>query len=180
MHVWALGLSCETPAAPADQGAGARTRQPENSKRAHFMAPALQKPHQKGRGEILGPPPFGAPPFGAPPFGVPHPSGCPTLWGAPPFGVPHPSGPHLSGPHLSGFGPPTLRGPHPSGAPHVFFVPFVIFYFVPNVVFFLSRGVFFCPGPRNKCSIAQPVSDCCKTITAAGFLRRALRKTMTF
>ena len=44
MHVWALGLSCETPAAPPDRAAGARTRQPENSKRAHFTAPALQTP----------------------------------------------------------------------------------------------------------------------------------------
>ena len=39
MHVWALGLSCETPAAPPDRAAGARTRQPENSKRAHLSAP---------------------------------------------------------------------------------------------------------------------------------------------
>ena len=63
------------PAAPPDRAAGARTRQPENSKRAHFRAPALQTPpefHKKrpkerekrtkncgGRGkkknEILGP-----------------------------------------------------------------------------------------------------------------------------
>ncbi len=46
VHVWALGLSCETPAATPDRAAGARTRQPENSKRAHFRAPALQKSHQ--------------------------------------------------------------------------------------------------------------------------------------
>ena len=38
----ALGLSCETPAAPPDRAAGARTRQSENSKRAHLRAPALQ------------------------------------------------------------------------------------------------------------------------------------------
>ena len=44
VHIWALGLSCETPAAPPDRAAGARTRQPENSKRAHFTAPALQTP----------------------------------------------------------------------------------------------------------------------------------------
>ena len=63
----------------------ARTRQPENSKRAHFRAPALQTPpkfHErtprererrkkivagggKKKREILGHPPFGAPPFGA-------------------------------------------------------------------------------------------------------------------
>ena len=91
MHIWALGLSCETPAAPPDRAAGARTRQPENSKRAHFRAPALQTPPKfhartprerkkkencggggKKKREILGPPPFKAPPFGAPPFGAPH------------------------------------------------------------------------------------------------------------
>ena len=49
VHVWALGLSCETPAAPPDRAAGARTRQPENSKRAHLSARALQTPkfHEK-------------------------------------------------------------------------------------------------------------------------------------
>ena len=50
MHVWALWLSCGTPAAPPDRAAGARTRQPENSKRARFKAPALQTPpkfHEK-------------------------------------------------------------------------------------------------------------------------------------
>ena len=82
VHIWALGLSCETPAAPPDRAAGARTRQPENSKRAHFRAPALQTPPKfhvrrgKKKREILPPPPFGALPFGAPPFG------------APPFGAP--------------------------------------------------------------------------------------------
>ena len=72
MHIWALRLSCETPAAPPDRAAGARTRQPE------FWAPPF------------GAPPFGAPPFGAAPFGVPfflglglHPRAS-TLWG------PHP------------------------------------------------------------------------------------------
>ena len=107
MHVWALGLSCETPAAPPDRAAGARTRQPENSKRAHFRAPALQTPpkfHEKTpretqrernggekgkkKREILGPPPFGAPPFGAPPFGV-LPLGASLFLGLgpPPFGA---------------------------------------------------------------------------------------------
>ena len=40
----------ETPAAPPDRAAGARTRQPENSKRAHLSAPAPQTPpkfHEK-------------------------------------------------------------------------------------------------------------------------------------
>ena len=44
-----LGLSCETPAAPPDRAAGARTRQPENS-------------------------PSGPPPFGPPTFRAPNPS----------------------------------------------------------------------------------------------------------
>ena len=118
VHVWALWLSCGTPAAPPDRAAGARTRQPENSKRAHLSAPALQTPpkfHEKtpreGRKERilwrerkkksakiwaphLGAPPFGAPPFWAPPFWAPP-------FGPPPFGPPlflglgpHPSGPH--------------------------------------------------------------------------------------
>ena len=90
MHVWALWLSCETPEAPPDRAAGARTRQLENSKCAHFRAPALQTPpkfkdpkrekeernlwrRREKKREILGPPPFG-------------PS---TLW------PPHPSEPHF-------------------------------------------------------------------------------------
>ena len=105
VHVRALRLSCETPAAPPDRAAGARTQQPENSKRAHFRAPALQTPpkfHERtprerkkkencgGRrekkarnfgpptllGSTLLAPPFWTPPFWAPPF-----------W-APPFGAP--------------------------------------------------------------------------------------------
>ena len=108
------------------RAAGARTRQPENSKRAHFRAPALQTPpkfyektpretqkerNDGGKGkkerEILGPPPLGAPPFGAPPWGAP-PLGGPTL-GGPTLGA-HPSGPTLRGPTFSRFGPPTLGG----------------------------------------------------------------------
>ena len=95
VHVWVLGLSCETPAAPPDRAAWARTRQPENSKRALRRIKTPPKFHEKtpretqwernggGKGkkkrEILGPPPFGAPPFGAslflglgpPPFEAP-------------------------------------------------------------------------------------------------------------
>ena len=130
MHTWALGLSCETPAAPPDRAAGARTRQPENSKRAHFRAPALQTPPKfhartprerkkkencggggKKKREILGPPPFGAPPFGAPLFlglGL-HPLG------PPPFGAST-----LGAPLFLGLGLHP-RGLHPWGAP-----PFVI------------------------------------------------------
>ena len=115
MHVWALGLSCENPGGPTRPGRRARTRQPENSKRAHLSAPALQTPPkfnektpretQKqrncgGRGRKK------ARNFGPHPSG-PHPSGPP--FGAPPFG-PHPSGPHPSGP------PPFAAPPHPSRA----------------------------------------------------------------
>ena len=82
------------------------TRQPKNSKRAHFTAPAIQTPpkfHEKhperhrnsetvaGKGkkksEILGPPPFGAPPFRGPTLSGPHPFGAPPFW-APPFWAP--------------------------------------------------------------------------------------------
>ena len=149
MHVWALGLSRETPAAPPDRAAGARTRQPENSKRAHFRAPALQnttkipredpqrdterskqwrekeeKTRNFGpptlRGPTFGAHPFGAHPSGAPPFRGPRPFGVPTLRDSPPFGIPHPSGPHPSGPHP--FGAPPFRGPTLSG-PHPFGAP---------------------------------------------------------
>ena len=98
VHVWALGLSCETPAASHDN-----LRTP---KRAHFRAPALQTPpkfHEKtpqkeekrtkmGVGEgkkgakFWAPHPSGPHPFGPPPLRAPTPSG-PTL-GAPPFGAP--------------------------------------------------------------------------------------------
>ena len=103
-----------------DRAAGARTRQPENSKRAHLSDPALQTPpkfHEKtpreGRKERILWRERGkkARNFGPPTLRAPHPSGPPTLRGPPPFGAPHPSG------------PPTLRGlrglrePDPSGPP---------------------------------------------------------------
>ena len=107
-----------------DRAAGARTRQPKNSKRAHFRAPAFQTPpkfHENcgGKREKK-----------AQNFWAPHPSGStlrgstlrgstlrgstlrgPTLRG-PTLRGPHPSGPHPSGPHPSG---PHPSGPHPSG-----------------------------------------------------------------
>ena len=85
--------------APSFATSQRRTRQPKNSKRAHFRAPALQTPpkfHERtprerkkkencGRGEkkreILGPPPFGPHPSGPSPFGAPQ-------FGAPPSFVP--------------------------------------------------------------------------------------------
>ena len=92
------------------------TQQPENSKRAHLSAPALQTPpkfHEKtprererekksengsGRGKksanFFGRPPFGAPPFGAPPFGAP-PFRSQIFSG---FG-PHPLGPTMTPTH---------------------------------------------------------------------------------
>ena len=130
MHVWALGLSCETPAAPPDRAAGARTRQPENSKRAHFRAPALQNTtkipredpqrdtetakrwrEREEKARNSGPPTLRAPPFGAPPFGAPP-------FGAPPFGAPL----------FLGLGPP------PIGAPPFWAPPF-------GCSFFLCCGV---------------------------------------
>ena len=160
--------------------AGALTRQPENSKRAHFRAPALQKPHQnstKGpprerrKKENCGGEGKKSAKF-CPPPPPPHPSG------------PHPSAPTLRGPHPSGPPPSTLRG-HPLGAPlfgappfraptfrgptilglgscffcpvcqfsfcpTVFFVPFVIFYFVPNVFFFVPFVFFLSRAPTHS------------------------------
>ena len=130
MHVWALWLSCETPAAPPDRAAGARTRQPENSKRAHFTAPALQTPpkfhertprERKKKENCGGKREKKTRNFGLPTLSGLHPSGLHPS-GPPPFGAPTLWGPHLRGPTFSGFGPPpfgasTLRGLHPSG-PH--------------------------------------------------------------
>ena len=86
---------------PPDRAAGARTRQLENSKRAHFRAPALQKHHSNSTrnpqrdtetakwwrekeetARNFGPPPFGAL-----------------------------RGPTTSGPHFFWVWPPTLWGP---------------------------------------------------------------------
>ena len=96
------------------------TRQPENSKRAHLSAPALQTPpkfHEKtpregrrtnfaaGEGkkkrEILGLPPF-RPHFWPPPFRPPLFLG----WGSHPSG-PHPSGSHFIWVHGAPPSPPT-------------------------------------------------------------------------
>ena len=82
-------------------------RQPENSKRAHLSAPALQTPptfHEKDPQERekkerklwREKEKKSAKFFGPPPFGAPHPSG-PHNFGAPTFsgfGAPHPLGPH--------------------------------------------------------------------------------------
>ena len=90
-------MSCETPAARSRRGF---TRQPENSKRAHLTAPALQTPpkfHERtpkrgrkkdncggrgGKSAKCWAPPLGAPPFVSPPSGVPlFPGLGPTLRG---------------------------------------------------------------------------------------------------
>ena len=98
MHVWALELWCETPAALGPSGLHTTTRELQT---CTFDGPGASKHHQKttrrhtvrekksetGGGrrkkkrEILGLPPFGAPPFGAPPFGARFFLGLgPTLW----------------------------------------------------------------------------------------------------
>ena len=126
MHIWALGLSCETPAAPPDPAAGARTRQPENSKRAHFTAPALQTPpkfHERTprerRKKIVAGKGKKARNFGPPTLRGSTLRGS-TLWGStlrgPPFGAPPFGAPlflGLVGPPPSGAS--TLRRLHPSG-----------------------------------------------------------------
>ena len=78
-----LLYSEHSPSAPPlmDRAAGARTRLPENSKRAYFRAPVLptppkfheSTPREKKKKENCGNfgPPFGAPPFWAPPFWAP-------------------------------------------------------------------------------------------------------------
>ena len=90
-----LGLSCETPAAPPDRAAGARTRQPENSKRAHFRVPAFKNTNkiprkdpkrekeerklwrEEKKREILGGPAEGCPAEGCPAEGCPSEGGSP-------------------------------------------------------------------------------------------------------
>ena len=146
MHIWALGLSCETPAAPvgltSEPSCRGFTRQPENSKRAHFRAPALQNTtkipredpqrdtetakrwrEREEKARNFGPPTPSGPTLLGPTLLGPHPSG-PHPSGPHPSG-PHPSGPHPSGPHPSGPHPsgPHPSGPHPSGL-HPFGAPF--------------------------------------------------------
>ena len=113
---------------PPDRAAGARTRQPENSKRAHLSAPALQTPpkfHEKDqkRGQKdkkklwrereqksakFWAPTLRGPTLRAPTFSV----FGPLPFGPPPFGPPHPSdtlrAPTLRAPTLRA---PTLRAP---------------------------------------------------------------------
>ena len=124
MHVWALGLSCETPAAPPDRAAGARKRQPENSKRAHFRAPALQNTtkipredsqrdtetakrwrEREEKARNFGPPTLRGPTLREPTLRDPTLRG-PTLLGSPPFGAP----PFL-GLGLPPIGAPPFEGP---------------------------------------------------------------------
>ena len=95
VHVWALGLSCETPAAPRDRAAGAR-RSPRTPN-VHIWAPHRFKHHQnstrrhperKEKNEFCGGTRKKSAKFWAPI-----------------------RGPTLRGPTFSRFGPPTLRGP---------------------------------------------------------------------
>ena len=123
--------------------AGARTRQPENSKRAHFRAPALQKhqqnstngtPKREKEEENCGGTRakkernFGPPTLRAPTLRGLHPSGLHPS-GPPPFGAPT-FGPNLRGPHFfwvwaPPFGAPLFLGLgfhpwglHPVGTTH--------------------------------------------------------------
>ena len=78
------------------------TRQPENSKRAHFRAPALQTPLEEGRMKENG---SGKRKNKSAKFWATHPLG-------PHPAEHHPAGPHPAGPHLAGSHP---AGSHPSG-----------------------------------------------------------------
>ena len=141
--------------------AGARTRQPDNSKRAHFSAPALQKPHQNStkrppkrekKERKLWREREKSAKFWAPHPSDPHPSG-------PPFGAPTLRGPTpKQAPTLRGPTPkqaPTLRGPTSgptSGAPpfqfwaHVFFLSRLPIFIFPKCRFFCPVCHFFGPG----------------------------------
>ena len=83
MHVWALGLSCETLAA---LGSTIPTRRPpERDKKSEIEGGRGKKARNFGPSTVRGPP-FGAPLFlvGAPPFRAPSSSSSPSR--------PHPSG----------------------------------------------------------------------------------------
>ena len=114
VHILALWLSCETPAASGPPWLAHDSPRTPN---VHIRAPRRFKHHQnstrrpperhkksemvagegKKRAKFWLPHPFGPPPFGPPPFGPP------TLR-APPF-EPHPSGPHPPGLCFSGLAP---------------------------------------------------------------------------
>ena len=97
MHVWALGLSCETPAASGPPRLHMTTRE--------LQTCTFERPGASNT-------PSGPPPFGPPPFGPPLSPGS----GPPPPSAPHPSGPPpLREPTPSGT--PPLREPHPFGNP---------------------------------------------------------------
>ena len=116
-------MSAKVDRRPTRPGAGARTRQPENSKRAHFTAPALQTPpkiprkdpkREKEERKLWRRREKKARNFGPPTLRGSTLLG-PTLLGS------TLRGPTLRGPTFSRFGPPPF-GAHPSRAPH-FVVP---------------------------------------------------------
>ena len=126
MHVWALWLSCETPAASGPPGLHTTARELQtctfegpgasNTTKIPRERPKEREKRMKncgGRGkkkrEILGPHPSGPHPSGLHPWGL-HPWGL-HPWGLHPSG--HPSEPHPSGPPLFlGFGPPPCPMTH--------------------------------------------------------------------
>ena len=123
MHVWALGLSCETRAASGPPGLHTTTRElrtctfdgpalPNTTKKPREPPPEretkranMEREREKKKRNFLGPPTLHFSTFGPHPSG-PHPSGHHPS-GHHPSGH-HPSGHHASGPHPS--------GPHPSGS----------------------------------------------------------------
>ena len=117
MHVWALGLSCETPAAHQTGPPGLahdNPRTPNVHISGHLRFKTPPKFHGKtpqrerhNENETVAEREEKARNFGPPTLSGLHPSG-------PHPSGPHPSGPHRSGPHRSG---PHRSGPHPSG-PH--------------------------------------------------------------
>ena len=128
VHVWALGLSCETPTALGPPGLHATTRELQT---CTFESPGLRKHHQnstrrhperdkknenrageaKKRAKFWAPHPSGPCPSGrtlrGPQFGAPKFRARFSLGLGPPFG------PHLLGPPVRGltFGPHLLAPP---------------------------------------------------------------------
>ena len=168
MLLWALGLSCETPAAVGPPvfhttarelqtctlkgpGASSTTKIPREDPQRERERKRTKMRSREGKNSAKfwashpsGAPPFGAPPFGAPPFGLPPSGSRPS---GPPPSNPSPN-PYSLAPTFSRFGPPTL--PLPPSTPHfrthVFFCPVCHFSFCPKcLLFILSQMSFFCP-----------------------------------
>ena len=156
MHIWALGLSCETPVAPPDRAAGAshdnqRTpstfKRPGASNTTRILRKRL-KEREKRMKTVAGEGKKSAK-FWAPNPSGPHPSGLH------PSGL-HPSGlPTLRGPTFSRFGPPPFAAP-PFETPH-FVVPKFNIQKLAEVEIGRSRS----RSSQNGCGVVVVLLYCC-------------------